>query len=124
MRTSKKAAAALIAAMAATGVVVMPSSAQANTSVSCELRDWTLATKKCTTGSIKSNRNHDLRITGYLCHGSPYKVWDTATGKTVASGTGKGQDKYVNRVINGLYGTYKAKLSDGCRYDSIRLADY
>ena len=120
---SRMGAAVVVALLAAGGVVALESPAMA-ASVSCELRDFTFATKKCTTASIKPNRNHDIRITASLCNGSPYKVWDTVTGKTVASGTGKGQNKDVDRVINGLYGTYKAKLSDGCRYDWISIRDY
>jgi hypothetical protein len=123
MRLSKKAATVVVAVLAAGGVVAMESPALAAYE-SCELRDWSLATKKCTTASIKPNRAHDIRITASLCNGSPYKVWDTTTGKTIASGTGKGQSKSVDRVINGLYGTYKAKLSDGCRYDWIAIRDY
>jgi len=93
---------------------------------SCELKNWSLKTKKCTTGAIKANKAHDLRISASLCKGSPYKVWDVNTGKTIASGKGKGQSdgKMIDRVINGLYGTYKAKLSDGCQYDQIWLMDY
>ncbi|WP_250006733.1 hypothetical protein [Actinoplanes sp. M2I2] len=123
MRLSKKAAAAVVAVMAAGGVAVVQSPALA-ASVQCELRDWSLKVKKCTTASIKPNKAHDIRITASLCKGSPYKVWDTTTGKTIASGTGKGQTKDVDRVINGLYGTYKAKLTSGCRYDWISIRDY
>ena len=83
-----------------------------------------LAKRTCTTGTIKSNRNHDLRVEVDACDGSPWKVWDVDTGKTVASGKGKGQSDHIDKVINGLYGTYKAKLSDACRWDLIELRDY
>lgn len=80
--------------------------------------------RTCTTGSVPANSTyHFVDVHIYACYGSPWRVWDTQTGVTVASGRGIGQSKgWVNKRISGLYGTsYKAKLSDACANDRIAI---
>ncbi|SCL13025.1 hypothetical protein GA0070616_0103 [Micromonospora nigra] len=75
--------------------------------------------RTCTTGSIPANSSGhfiDVRV-GPACQGSPWKVWDTVTGVTVASGKDD-----ASRRISGLYGrSYKAKLTDACWRDKISI---
>lgn len=123
MRLSKRVATAAVSVTAVIAVVGVQAPAMARDVKSCQTTKL-FATRTCTTGAIKSNSNHDLRVEVNACDGSPWKVWDVDTGKTVASGKGKGQADHIDRVINGLYGTYKAKLSDACRYDLITVRDY
>ncbi|MEU3455257.1 hypothetical protein ABZ671_16925 [Micromonospora sp. NPDC006766] len=127
IRKSKPAQALLLttAAVAATlGVATTPAQAS---SASCTAPyfywGWY---RTCTTGSISANSTYhfvDVRV--YACVGSPWKVWDTKTGVTVASGKGPGQSKGTTvKRINGLYGSsYKAKLSDACANDKITITN-
>ncbi|MEU1813023.1 hypothetical protein [Micromonospora aurantiaca (nom. illeg.)] len=74
--------------------------------------------RTCTTGTISANSSGhfiDVRVTA--CSGSPWRVWDTATGVTVASGK-----EDANRRITGLYGSsYRAKLADACYNDRVSI---
>ena len=76
--------------------------------------------RNCTSGSINANSKHTISIYIDACKGSPWKVWDTGTGKTIASGTGNGAG--INKPVGGLYGTYRAKLSDACWQDYISIS--
>jgi hypothetical protein len=73
--------------------------------------------RTCTTGTISANSKHEISISTSACKGSPWRVWDTGTGVTIASGTGTD-----SRKVGGLYGTYKAKLTDACWRDSIYIS--
>jgi hypothetical protein len=123
MKLSKKVSTAAIA-MAAAAVVIGVASPALAASSTCYTDSFWDITKTCNTAAVKSNAAHDIRVRISACKGSPWKVWDINTGKTVASGTGKGQGTEINKVINGLYGTYKARLSDGCLNDWVALQDY
>lgn len=116
--------ASVIIAAAAMGAMGVAAPAMAAYEACSTTQFMPIGKRKCSTASVKSNRAHDIRVVVYACKGSPYRVWDTGTGKTVASGKGKGQDVVVDRVINGLYGTYRAQLTDACRHDKIALQDY
>lgn len=74
--------------------------------------------RTCATGSITANSQHKIWVAVSACKGSPWKVWDTGTGKTILSGTGS----LSNKAVGGLYGSYKAKLTDACWRDTISLA--
>ena len=74
--------------------------------------------RTCTTAAIPAHSTGhfvDVRVTA--CTGSPWKVWDTVTGVTVASGKDD-----ASRRIYGLYGSsYRAKLTDACYNDRISI---
>ncbi|MFG3423251.1 hypothetical protein [Micromonospora sp. NPDC048063] len=74
--------------------------------------------RTCTTGSIPANSSrHFVDVYVNACSGSPWKVWDTRTGVTVASGRDD-----ANRRIYGLYGSsYRAKFTDACWRDTISI---
>jgi hypothetical protein len=119
----KRKTAAAMAAMAtvATGLVVGVSSPALAASTSCTAPYWYKPWyRTCTTGSINANSKHKISIYIDACEGSPWKVWDTGTGKTIASGTGNGAG--INKSVGGLYGTYKAKLTDACWQDYISIS--
>ncbi|MFI5938004.1 hypothetical protein [Actinoplanes sp. NPDC051494] len=126
MGISRKVAAAVLTITAAVSVAVAgvgtPASAA---STGCNTGSKLTWNKKwCKTGTIKPNKQHDLRVYGHQCKGTKWRVWDVGTGKTVASGTSKGSDRTLDKVINGLYGTYKAEIPSGCTNDSISLYDF
>lgn len=120
MRLAKKATIAAVVASAAAATAIVggvPSPAfAANTS--CMAPYWYGWHRTCTTGTIEPNSQHKIWIAVSACKGSPWKVWDTGTGVTIASGTGSRSSK----AVGGLYGHYKAKLTEACWRDSIALA--
>jgi hypothetical protein len=77
--------------------------------------------RTCTTGTIPANSARYINITVTACKGSPWRVWDTGTGVTIATGTGNGQSTVITRKVTGLYGTYKGKLTDACWQDKLVL---
>lgn len=112
------AAATLAVAMA--GVAVVASPAQAASS-SCTAPYWYWGwSRTCTTGSIPANSSaYFVRVFVTACNGSPWYVWDTNTGVTVASGADD-----VDQRIYGLYGSsYRAKLTDACANDYISISN-
>ncbi|MEU7802757.1 hypothetical protein AB0B10_26195 [Micromonospora arborensis] len=122
IRKSKPLQAALLsaAAVAATlGVTAAP--AQAASSSCTAPFFYSGSYRTCTTGAIPTNssgRFIDVRVSA-SCSGSDsrWKVWDTVTGVTVASGEGD-----ASRRINGLWGTsYKAKFTSACYRDKISI---
>jgi hypothetical protein len=107
-------AAAAVAATALIGAGATPAFAA---STGCTAPYWYKPWyRTCTTGTISANSKHEISISTSACKGSPWRVWDTGTGVTIASGTGTD-----SRKVGGLYGTYKAKLTDACWNDSITL---
>ncbi|MFJ2087522.1 hypothetical protein ACIOBK_33695 [Micromonospora chokoriensis] len=122
-RTSRPVQAALLAAAftaATVGVAAAP--AQAATA-RCTAPTWYWGSRTCTTGYLLANPSgHFVDVHIWACGGVPWKVWDTVTGVTVASGKGAGQSKdWVVKRIPGLYGGYKAKLSGACAGDQIYI---
>jgi hypothetical protein len=114
----KSAIAVTTVAISAAGLVGVGSPALA-ASTSCTTPYWYKPWyRTCTTGSVDAGSKHQLWIDTSACQGSPWKVWDTGTGKTIASGAGSVSSKKVS----GLYGTYKAKLTDACWRDTIVLS--
>lgn len=110
--------AAAAATVAAGGLLVAATPAHAASS-SCTAPFFHTGHKRtCYTGTVGANKsNHFIHITVDACSGSPWTVWDTVTGSTIANGEGD-----TSRNVFGLYGTsYKAKLKDACAYDSIRI---
>lgn len=110
------------AALAAT-LVVTTGPAQAATA-RCTAPTFYWGTRTCTTGSIAANASgHFVDVHMWGCSGSPWRVWDTVTGVTVASGKGAGQSRdWTVKRIPGLYGSsYKAKLSSACAGDEIYI---
>jgi len=122
MKQSRRAVVAgvIVAATATLGVVAAESPAMA-AYASCHTSNAVITIKKrtCSTASVHANAAHDIRVVIYACKNSPWWVWDINTGRSVAHGAGSG-----NKVIHGLYGYYKAKLTDGCKGDLIALQDY
>ena len=117
--TKKTAVAATVVAAIATGLVGGVSSPALAAGTSCAAPYWYKPWyRTCTTGTIPANSKHQLWIDTSACKGSPWKVWDTGTGKTIASGTGS----VSNKKVSGLYGHYKAKLTDACWRDTITLS--
>jgi len=111
-------AAAITTVLVASSLGFVASPAMA-ASASCTAPYWyTPPYRTCTTGSIAANSSGhfiDVRVTA--CSGSPWKVWDTVTGVTVASGKDD-----ASRRIPGLYGSsYRAKLTDACYNDRISI---
>ena len=106
--------------IALAGVMLAGSPAYAATSSSCTAPYfYSGAYRTCTTGSVSANpTGHFVDVHVSACTGSPWKVWDTQTGVTVATGKGS----VGTRVIWGLYGSsYKAKLTDACANDWIQI---
>ncbi len=113
-------AVAVTSVVALTGVVLAGSPAYAATSASCTAPYFHSGVyRTCTTGSVSANpTSHFVDVHVRACTGSPWKVWDTQTGVTVATGKGS----VGTRVIWGLYGSsYKAKLTDACANDWIQI---
>lgn len=127
MKQSRRAVVAGVIAttIATVGVVALESPAMA-AYASCRTSTQLITFKKrtCSTASVHANPAHDIRVVVYACKNSPWWVWDINTGRSVAHGTGGGQSARIDRVIHGLYGYYKAKLTDGCKGDLIALQDY
>ncbi len=76
-------------------------------------------TRTCTTGPITVNRDHRITVWTRVCDDSPWRLWDVASGRVVASGSGD-----TRQVVTGLYGTYRAKLTDACWRDRIGIRNY
>lgn len=106
---------ALVTGVTAASVGVIASPAYAASS-SCSAPYWYSGTRTCNTGAVSANSAHTLSVSVQGCPGAPWKVYDTSNNVTVASGTGNG-----DRVITGLYGTYKARLLDACWLDKIKI---
>jgi hypothetical protein len=117
--TKKSLVATAVSAAAAMAIVGgLPSPAFAG-DTSCRAPYWPNGWHRtCTTGTIGPNSQHKIWISVAACKGSPWKVWDTGTGVTIASGKGS----LSSKAVGGLYGNYKAKLTDACGRDSIALA--
>ena len=112
-------AVAITSVIALAGVMVAASPAYA-ASASCTAPYFhTGFARTCTTGSIAANSVlHFVDVHVDACSGSPWKVWDTQTGVTVATGAGSTR----LTVIWGLYGSsYKAMLTDACWTDRIEI---
>jgi hypothetical protein len=120
MRLAKKAtiASMVASAAAATAIVGGIASPAFAGSTSCTTPFWYKSYRTCTTGTIGPSGQHKIWIDASACAGSPWKVWDTGTGVTIASGAGS----VSNKVVGGLYGNYKAKLTHACWRDTIALA--
>ena len=73
----------------------------------------------CTTGSVAANPQHDIRVIVNTFCNSLWRVYDVDTDRTVAHGSGGD----VNRVINGVYGRYKATVRPSCGAATIILKD-
>ena len=120
VRLSKRAATAVVGVTAVIAVLGVEAPAMAADS-SCELTKVFAITKSCNTGSVKSNKAHDLRAIIFACKGSPWKVWDTGTGKTVASGTGNGKKHQSRprdqRALRHLQGPAVRRLSSRSDHD-------
>ncbi|MBW9211762.1 hypothetical protein KV100_19100 [Mumia sp. zg.B21] len=122
--TKGRSLAAALASVLATGTLLAAAPAQA-ASAGCTAPYWHgLGNRTCTTGSIPANSARYIYISVTACKGSPWKVWDTGTGVTIASGTGSGQGTLIERKVTGLYGNYKGKLTDACYNDEIRLSNW
>jgi hypothetical protein len=120
MNSPKKGLMVMVAVAAGvTAVVGGVASPAFASSTSCTAPYWYKPWyRTCTTGTISSNSQHRIWVSVSACKGSPWKVWDTGTGKTILSGTGN----LSNKAVGGLYGNYKAKLTDACWRDTIALA--
>lgn len=123
IRKSRPLQAALLAGAAVTATLGVAATPAYAASASCTAPyfygGWY---RTCTTGSIPAHSSgHFIDVhVGPACQGSPWKVWDTVTGVTVASGRDD-----ANRRIYGLYGhSYKAKLTDACWRDRISIDNY
>jgi hypothetical protein len=113
--------AAALASVLATGTLLAATPAQA-ASASCTAPFYKgTGYRTCTTGSIPANSARYINISVTACKGSPWRVWDTGTGVTIASGVGNGQNTVITRKVTGLYGNYKGKLTDACWQDKIIL---
>ncbi|WP_306213859.1 hypothetical protein [Actinoplanes sp. RD1] len=76
-------------------------------------------TRTCTTGEVKVTRAHRITIWTRVCDDSPWRLWDVASKRVVASGSGD-----TRQVVTGLYGTYRAKLTNACWRDRIGIRNY
>ncbi|GAA3741669.1 hypothetical protein GCM10022225_26440 [Plantactinospora mayteni] len=105
----------LSGALIATGTPAQAASAE------CSAPFWSLGTRGCTTGTISAHPSgRYIDVTYWGCRDTRWKVWDTGTGVTVASGrTPSGG--HMTRRIGGLYGSYKAQISMACWKDRIRI---
>lgn len=69
-------------------------------------------TGSCTTSQQCMNGKTKMLISIYPSgRDGSYKVWDTGTGKTVASGR-YGTTHLVQKTVSGLYGCYKLKVDN------------
>ncbi|MGI5213364.1 hypothetical protein [Plantactinospora sp. CA-290183] len=118
MRTRIFASAAALLITLSGVLIVTPAQAA---SAECTAPLFTVGTRGCTTGVIPANSaGRFIDVTYWGCRDTRWKVWDTGTGATVASGrTPSGG--YMTRRIGGLYGSYRAQISMACYEDRIRI---
>ncbi|WP_328384186.1 hypothetical protein OHQ88_33865 (plasmid) [Micromonospora zamorensis] len=124
IRKSRPLQAALLTGVALAGTLVVTTGPAQAATARCTAPAFYWGTRTCTTGTVAANSSGyfvDVHI--WACSGSPWKVWDTVTGVTVASGKGAGQSKdWTVKRISGLYGSsYKARLSSACAGDQIYI---